>query len=145
MDLKDGFHQIPLSKESRLITGTLTPQGLVQWKVVVMGWKNGVQYCLRNVEVSLAEVRDISCGYVDDILIGTYWGKEEGESEGDIEELLRKHDKDIRRVLEECRKSHLQMSKKKCQFFMKEVEFSGQLLSGGKGKQAPGNLLALAK
>ena len=36
-----------------------------------MGWKNGVQYCQRNVEVALEDVRHLARGYVDDILIGT--------------------------------------------------------------------------
>ena len=67
MDLKDAFHQIPLEPESRLITGTSTPLGLQQWCVVVMGWKNGVQYCQRNVETVLEPVSDIAAGYVDDI------------------------------------------------------------------------------
>jgi hypothetical protein len=39
MDLKDAFHQIPLHEESRPITGTSTPIGLQQWRVVMMGWK----------------------------------------------------------------------------------------------------------
>ena len=145
MDLKNGFHQIPMAQESRPVTGTLTPLGLVQWKVMVMGWKNGVQYCQRNVEVSLAAVRDLACGYVDDILVGTEWGMEEGEEEDDLEGKLRKHEKDLWAVLEECRKSLLQISKKKSQFFVREVEFCGHLLSGGKRRPAPGKLLALAK
>ena len=30
LDLKDAFHQIPLLKEDRYITGTVTPRGLFQ-------------------------------------------------------------------------------------------------------------------
>jgi hypothetical protein len=145
MDLKDGFHQIPLAKESRVITGTNTPLGLMQWKVVVMGWKNGVQYCQRNVEASLRDVQDVACGYVDDILVGTPFGEEEGEDVSDVEAMLRKHERDLRRVLEACKQKKLQMSHKKCQLFVKEVEFCGHLLSGGVRKPAPGKLLALAK
>ena len=36
-----------------------------------MGWKNGVQYCQRNVEVTLQDVRHLARGYVDEIPIGT--------------------------------------------------------------------------
>ena len=36
--------------------------------VVVMGWKNGVHYCQRNLEVALADAKEIVAGYVDDIL-----------------------------------------------------------------------------
>ena len=42
LDLKDAFHQIPLAEGSRYITCTATPRGIFQWRVVVMGWKNGV-------------------------------------------------------------------------------------------------------
>ena len=32
LDLKDAFHQIPLRKEDRYITGTVTPRGLFNGK-----------------------------------------------------------------------------------------------------------------
>jgi hypothetical protein len=86
IDLVDAFHQIPLHPESRHITATYTPQGTVQWRVVVMGWKNGVQYCQRNLEATLASAREIADGYIDDILIGT-----DHENSDSVEELLRKH------------------------------------------------------
>ncbi len=60
MNLKDAFHQIPLDEESRPITGTSTPIGLQQWRVVVMGWKNGVAYCQRTLETVLANVSEIA-------------------------------------------------------------------------------------
>ena len=95
MDLKDAFHQIPLDEESRPITGTSTPIGLQQWRVVVMGWKNGVVYCQRTLETVLANVSEIAAGYVDDIIAGS--DETPGETTPDI---LRKHDKEIRMVLE---------------------------------------------
>ena len=95
MDLKDAFHQIPLKEESRTITNTSTPKGMQQWRVVLQGWKNGVQYCQRNIEVTLDPVCDVSCGYVDDILTGTDDG-----GTMPIPELLAQHDRVIRRVLE---------------------------------------------
>ena len=52
LDLKDAFHQIPLHESSRYITCTATPRGIFQWRVFVMGWKNEVQYCQRNVGVA---------------------------------------------------------------------------------------------
>ena len=52
-----------------------------------MGWKNGVQYCQRNLEVALADAKEIVAGYVDDILIGN---KRESENETK-EMLIRRH------------------------------------------------------
>ena len=67
LDFKDAFHQIHLEKSSRYISCTATPRGIFQWRVVVMGWKNWVQSCQRNVEVALEEVRPLARGYVDDM------------------------------------------------------------------------------
>ena len=77
-----------MAKGSRYITGTVTPRGLFKWKVVVMGWKNGVQYCQRNLEVALGGVRDIAPGYVDDILIGSA----KADPQEDTDTLLLRHD-----------------------------------------------------
>ena len=56
-----------------------------------MGWKNGVQYCQRNVEVALEEVRHLAQGYVEDILIGTN-RNHLGDS---VEDLICQHFQDI--------------------------------------------------
>ena len=41
LDMKDGYHQVPLRKEDRPLTCMSTPQGTYQWTVLVMGLKNG--------------------------------------------------------------------------------------------------------
>ena len=90
-DLKHAFHQVPLEEPGRFITCTATPRGPFQWRVVVMGWKNGVQYCQRNVEVALENVRHLARGYVDDILDET----NRGHLEDTEEDLIRQHFRDI--------------------------------------------------
>ena len=52
---------------------------------------------------------------------------------------------DVRRVMEQLREHRLVADRKKCQFFVKEVEFCGHVLGGGKRRPAPGKLLALEK
>ena len=37
LDMKKGYHQMPLAKESRAGTAMTTPHGLWQWKVMPMG------------------------------------------------------------------------------------------------------------
>ena len=106
-----------------------------------MGWKNGVQYCQRNVEVALEEVRHLFKGYVDDIPIGTN-RNHLGDS---VEDLIRQHFQDIRKVLLQLGRFDLIASLKKAHFFVKEVEFCGHLLSGGKGHPAKGKLAAVQK
>ena len=43
-----------------------------------MGWKNGVTYCQRNVEVALQPVDDIASGYIDDLMVGTVKDQSQG-------------------------------------------------------------------
>ena len=71
-------------------------------------------------------MRHLAQGYVDDILIGTN-RSHLGDS---VEDLVRQHSKDIRRVLLQLGRFDLIASLKMAQFFVKEVEFCGHLLSG---------------
>jgi hypothetical protein len=138
LDLKDAFHQVPLDLASRPYTCCSTPRGSKQWCVVVMGLKNGVAIFQRVIEHCLKEVADIADPYVDDIIIGTEW-------QGTEENTLAQHDTDVRRVMDQLARYELVADKKKCQFFVKEVEFCGHILGGGKRRPAPGKLLALEK
>ena len=40
LDMKDGYHQIPLRESDRNLTCMTTPRGVMRWKVLVMGLKN---------------------------------------------------------------------------------------------------------
>ena len=78
-----------------------------------MGWKNGVQYCQRNLEVALADVADIASGYVDDILIGT----RRDNLTDSTKDLILKHDREVRLVMEQLLKHRLVASYNKAQLF----------------------------
>jgi hypothetical protein len=41
LDMRDGYHQVLLRKSDRHLTCMSTPRGKKQWKVLVMGLKNG--------------------------------------------------------------------------------------------------------
>ena len=138
MDLKDAFHQVPLHHDSRPYTCTSTPRGTKQWKVVVMGLKNGVAIFQRVIEYCLEEVRDVADPYVDDIIVGTEW-------KGSWEATVEAHEKDLRRVLEKLAHHKMVVDGKKCKFFVKEVEFCGHVLGNGQRRPAPGKLMALEK
>ena len=138
MDLKDAFHQVPLHPDSRSYTCTSTPRGTKQWKVVVMGLKNGVAIFQRVIEYCLEGVRDVADPYVDDIIVGTEW-------KGSWETTVEQHDKDIRKVLRALEVNRMVVDRKKCKFFVKEVEFCGHILGKGQRRPAPGKLMALEK
>ena len=105
-----------------------------------MGWKNGVAFCQRNIETALRPVEDTTSGYIDDLLIGTV-----RQIEHDTEAMLRQHDVDIRRTLDALNTAQLVASGPKCQFFVKEVEWCGNVLRAGVRKPMPGKLSAIAK
>ena len=137
LDLKQAFHQQPLEKESRPITTCWTPLGLYQWKVNVMGLRNAPQQFQQMVDEVMAPVREIASAYIDDILVGSKVG--EGE------DLLKKHDEDLRRVLQVLKDNQLVVDRNKCHLFVREVEFCGQVLCNGTRRPMPGKLMALEK
>ena len=103
-------------------------------------WKNGVAFCQRNIETALRPVEDTTSGSIDDLLIGIV-----RQIEHDTEAMLRQHDVDIQRTLDVLNTARLVASGPKCQFFVKEVEWCGNVLRDGVRKPMPGKLSAIAK
>ena len=137
LDLRQAFHQQPLHPDSRPITCCYTPLGVYQWKVNVMGLANASQQFQQMIDDRLQPVRDIATPYIDDILIGTR--VDEGEN------LFEKHFQDVQRVLDVLKEEQLICDIKKCQFFVREVEFCGHILGNGTRRPAPGKLKAVEK
>lgn len=72
IDLKDGFHQVPLTKETRQYTAFVLPFGHYEFNYLPFGWKNSpsvFQRFMSNVLGNLLRDPFIKV-YVDDILIG---------------------------------------------------------------------------
>jgi len=70
LDMKDGYHQVPLKKEHRHLTCMSTPRGVMQWKVLVMGLKNGNAIFQPVMEDVLREMDNVD-PYVDDVIVGS--------------------------------------------------------------------------
>ena len=62
LDLKHGYHQMPLHPDSRPCTAMSTPLGPMQWKVVPMGAKNGNAAFQRIMEESSPGLRRLVRG-----------------------------------------------------------------------------------
>jgi hypothetical protein len=90
-----------------------------QWSVEVMGWKNGVPYCQRIVETMLELVSDIATVYLDDIIAVTDGSHDEYKTE-----ILRRHDADIRKVLDETKKAHLVVDRQNDNFSSRKSLFA---------------------
>ena len=137
LDLKHGYHQMPLHEDSRPCTAMSTPLGPMQWKVVPMGAKNGTAAFQRMMEDLLQPVRDRADPFVDDIIIGS--GTEDMTHNG----LIEAHEKDLRRLLGVLDKHSMVCKSTKASLFVREVEFAGHVVGHGQRRPMPGKLAAL--
>ena len=132
--MKDGYHQVPLKKEHRHLTCMSTPRGTMQWRVLVMGLKNGnaiFQRVMENVFRNL----DFVDVYIDDVIIGST-----GNSP---QELLENHQRDLHKALLTLQENNLVADYKKARLFVEEVEFCGHIIKDGQRFPSPGKLLPI--
>ena len=137
LDLKHGYHQMPLHPDSRPCTAMSTTLGAMQWKVVPMGATNGNAAFERMIEDQLGPVRHCADPFVDDIIIGS------GTEDMTEDELIEAHEKDLRRVLGELDKHNMVCKPTKASLFVKEVEFAGHVVGHGQRRPMPGKLASL--
>ena len=137
LDLKHGYHQMPLHPDSRPCTAISTPLGPMQWRVVPMGAKNGNAALQRMMEDLLGPVQDCANPFVDDIIIGS------GTENMTEDELIKAHEKDLRRVLSKLDKHNMVCKPTNASLFVKEVEFAGHVVVQGQRRPMPGKLASL--
>ena len=123
LDMKKGYHQMPLAESSRPYTAMSTPYGLWQWKVMPMGAKNGNAAFQRMMEWVLKDF-DFAWPFVDDVIIAS-----RGEN---MDQAIAQHAKDVHAVLEKFREVQLVCDLSKAQLFQTEVEFCGHTIGHGK-------------
>ena len=143
LDLRHGFHQMPLAKSSRPLTCICSPVGPVQWTVMPMGLKNAPSFFQRMMEEVFfsehPELREFVSVYIDDIIIATVGN---GLTE---QELVDLHEKQLNMVLDILDKNQLICGPKKGKLLLESVEFCGSLLRNETRQRSPGKLLAIQK
>ena len=137
LELKHGYHQMPLHPDSRPCIAMSKPLGPMQWKVVPMGARNGNAAFQRMMEDLLGPVWDSADPFVDDIIIGS------GTEDMTDDELIEAHEKDPRRVLSEVDKHNMVCKPTKASVFVGEVEFAGHVVGQGHRRPMPGKLASL--
>ena len=137
IDLKHGYHQMPLAEESRACTAMTTPLGPLQWKVMPMGVTNGNAAFQRMLENLLEPVRDCADPLVDDVIIAS------GDPSMSYEELLEAHERDVTRVLDLLVRPKLTGSSDKATIAVSEVVFAGHVVGNGQRKPIPGKVAAI--
>ena len=119
IDLKDGFHQIGLTPETRHFSAFVTPFGHFEWNVLPFGWKRSPalfqRHMMVNVLSDLLHDGKVTV-YIDDILIGAK----------DKDECQQKTFK----VLQRLDSFGMTINAGKCLFLKKEVTFLGRQVDG---------------
>ena len=137
IDMKHGFHQIPVPENMRKYTAMVTPNGKhLQWRVMPMGIKNAPSIFQRIMNWVLRDLPFATC-YIDDILIGSTGATEE--------ERIANHEAHVRAVLQRLEEHQMVAKMSKAAFFVDSVEFCGHILGGGCRKPVPGRLMAIQK
>ena len=136
IDLKHGYHQMPLAEESRACTAMSTPLGPLQWKVMPMGVTNGNAGFQRMLENLLEPVRDCADPFVDDVIIAS------GDPSISYQELLEAHERDVTRVLDLLVWHKLTGSSGKATIAVSEVVYAGHVVGNGQQKPIPGKVAA---
>jgi hypothetical protein len=117
MDLTSGYHQAPLTPDSRKYSAFTTFMGVYEWARVPMGLKNACNYFQRimSTEVLAGLIYSICEVYLDDIIV---FGKTEEEFLTNLEKVLLR--------LEE---KNITLNPKKCKFGMETIQYVGHTIN----------------
>lgn len=116
LDLKSGFHQIPMDKNSQEKTAFSTDQGHFEFTRMPFGLKNGpatFQRAMNNVLHGL--IGNICYVYLDDIIVVGF--------------NLDNHIENLQEVLKRLSQFNLKIQLDKCEFLKRETEFLGHIIT----------------
>nr|QJC63601.1 polyprotein [Cacao swollen shoot virus] len=122
-DLKSGFHQVAMAKESIPWTAFWVPQGLYEWLVMPFGLKNAPAVFQRKMDQCFKGTEEFIAVYIDDILV--------------FSETMAEHTKHIGIMLTICQENGLVLSPNKICLAQREIEFLGTIISQGQMKLQP--------
>lgn len=117
IDLKAGYHQIPLEKESRAITTFTTHRGLFRYKRLPFGINSASEVFQNAIETTIRGIDGVK-NIADDIIV---WGNTQQE-----------HDQRVEQLFSRLQEKGLTVNPAKCLFNQKELWFYGfQLTPNG--------------
>jgi hypothetical protein len=122
LDLKAGYHQIPLSENSKKYTSFVTPAGQYEYNRVPFGLTNAPRIFQRFMNRVLQPAREVAAIYLDDVLL-------HGKT---VDDAL----KNLRKIFEIFRNEGITLNLRKCHFLMTSVTFLG--FDIGDGRVRPG-------
>lgn len=117
LDLRSGFHQMPLEPAARQYTAFATNEGLFEYTRVPFGLRNAPPFFQRAMTQVLQGLTGVCCEvFIDDVVIY-----------GDSEESFAMA---LARVFERLRLHQLRLKAAKCEFALSAVEYLGHVVSG---------------
>ncbi|SAL96908.1 hypothetical protein [Absidia glauca] len=116
LDLRSGFHQVPLKQNSKELTGFVTKFGTYQYEMLPMGLVNSPATFQRLIDLCFGSLLN-KClvAYIDDLNIHS--------------RTLQQHLKDLRQVFICARHGGLLFNIDKCTFFKEELKFLGYIIT----------------
>lgn len=114
LDIKNAFHQVEISENSREITTFITSKGLYRYKRLMFGISCAPELFQKIMEKMLIPC-DGAVNFIDDILV---FGRNKAE-----------HDARLAQVLQVLKDNNVLLNKTKCTFNVKKVQFLGHELS----------------
>ncbi len=117
LDLRSGFHQIPLAPEAQPLTAFATSFGLFEFTRVQFGLKNGPAYFQRAMTMALAGLVGAVCEvFVDDIIVYAR----------DLDGFVA----NLRSVFDRIREHAMRINPTKCVLGVAQVDYLGHVVSG---------------
>ena len=129
LDLRSGFHQVPIAEKDRHKTAFWGKQGLYQWRVMPFGLRNAPTRFQRMMDQVLAKLESVRC-FVDDVLVFSCSFEE--------------HLQHLDALFEKLRAAGLKCHPAKCEFGAQEVEYLGHKVTpqGVEPQQAKAEAIA---
>ena len=113
LDANSGLWQIPLAKESKLLTTFITPFGRFCFNKLPFGISSAPEIFQRHMNKVLSGLQGVLC-HVDDILV---YGKDSTE-----------HESRLQATLERIREAGITLNESKCCFYQSCVSFLGHVI-----------------
>ena len=110
LDLKEGFHQIPIKKEHMKFTAIATPWGLMEYTRMPFGLKNAPPTFQRFLNIVLQGISNVFV-YIDDLII--------------YSDSFEEHLVHLYLVFQRLSKYGLIVNEKKCSFFTQKLIYLG--------------------
>ncbi|CEF61546.2 Reverse transcriptase domain and Integrase,catalytic core domain and Ribonuclease H-like domain and AT hook-like family and Aspartic peptidase domain-containing protein [Strongyloides ratti] len=129
LDLKNGFHQLTLDKNSRYLTGFPTHMGIFHYKRIPMGLVGSPDFFNYVMENVFSDTNNFV--YLDDILL--------------TNDSVSEHLTNISSALDKAKRFGLRFSLDKCLFFQSSLEYLGFLISSEGIRPNPAKTEALSK